>query len=120
MRDFHRLQIWRRSHVLAIAIHQSARRMRGNEYATLRSQLTRAADSVPSNIVEGCGADSPLEFARYLELSIKSAAETEHHLINARDRRVLSERAWRRFTDEVVEIRRMTHTYRRRLIDGDE
>ena len=86
MRDYQRLEIWRRSHALAIAIHGAARRMRGNEFATLRSQLTRAVDSVPANIVEGCSADSAREFARFLDISIKSASETEHHLLNARDR----------------------------------
>ena len=86
MRDYHRLEIWRRAHALAIAIHGVARGMRGNDFAGLRSQLTRAADSVAATIAEGCGAESPREFARFLGMSIKSASETEYHLLSARDR----------------------------------
>jgi len=94
--------------------------MRGRDFATLRSQLTRAADSIAATIVEGCGAESPREFARFLDMSIKSASETEYHLLSARDRRVLVERRWRQLSSEAEEIRRMTYAYRKRVIEGDE
>ena len=104
MRDYHRLQIWRRAHALAIAIHEVARRLRGNDFAGLRSQLTRAADSVAATIVEGCGAASPREFARFLDMSIESASETEYHLLSARDRRALPDTQWRTLSKEAEEI----------------
>ena len=119
MRDFHRLEIWRRAHALAIAIHRSARRFRGNEFAGLRSQLTRAADSIGANIVEGCAAESNREFARYLAISIKSASETEHHLLNARDRGVLLADEWRAYSSEVVIIRKQTYNYRKGVLRDD-
>jgi four helix bundle protein len=43
----------------------------------VRSQLTRAADSIASNIVEGCGAATDKEFARFLDVSIKSDNELD-------------------------------------------
>ena len=94
--------------------------MRGNDFAGLRSQLTRAADSVAATIAEGCGAESPREFARFLGMSIKSASETEYHLLSARDRGVLVDRRWRQLSGEVVEIRRMTYAYRKRLLEDDK
>lgn len=103
--------------MLAIAIHGVARELRGSEFATLRSQLTRAADSMAANIVEGAAASSAREFARFLDISIKSAAETEYHLLSARDRHTLTHERWRHLSTEVVEIRRMTYAYRRRLLD---
>ena len=120
VRDYHRLEIWRRAHALAIAIHAVARGLRGNELAGLRSQLTRAADSVAATIVEGCGAASAREFARFLDMSIKSASETEYHLLSARDRRALIHRRWRQLSSEAVAIRRMTYTYRKRLLEDDQ
>ena len=119
VRGYHRLEIWRRAHALAIAIHEVARGLRGNELAGLRSQLTRAADSVAANIVEGCGAASVRKFARFLDMSIKSASETEYHLLSARDRRALIPRRWRQLSSEAVEIRRMTYAYRKRLLEDD-
>ena len=119
MRDFRRLEIWRRAHALAITVHEVARGMRGNEFASLRSQLTRAADSIAATIVEGCGAESNREFARFLEMSIKSASETEYHLLSARDRRVLNPARSRRLSNEAIEIRRMTYVYRERLLEDE-
>ena len=101
-----------------MAIHGVARELRGSELATLRSQLTRAADSIATNIVEGAGASSAREFARFLDISIKSASETEYHLLSARDRHVLSDERWRDLSIETVEIRRMTYAYRKRLLDS--
>jgi four helix bundle protein len=120
VRDFHRLEIWRRAHALAVVVHEVARGLRGNEFSSLRSQLTRAADSIAATIVEGCGADSNREFARFLEMSMKSASETEYHLLSARDRRVLVHRRWRQLSTEADEIRRMTYAYRKRVLEDDE
>ena len=69
--------MWQRAHALAIAIHKLAHPFGRAGYAHLRGQLARAADSIESNIVEGCGADTNKEFARFLDMSIKSANETE-------------------------------------------
>ena len=120
VRDFHRLEIWRRAHALAVVVHEVARGLRGNEFASLRSQLTRAADSIAATIVEGCGADSNKEFARFLEMSMKSASETEYHLLSARDRRALVHRRWLQLSAEADAIRRMTHAYRKRILEDDE
>ena len=120
MRDYHKLEIWRRAHALAIAIHEVAVKMRGSRFAGLRSQLTRAADSIAANIVEGCGAASGREFARFLEVSIKASSETEHHLLSARDRQALTESKWQKLSAETVEVRRMTYAYRKRVLEDAE
>jgi four helix bundle protein len=119
MRDYHRLEIWSRAHAAAIAIHDAGRRMRGNHFASLRSQLTRAADSIAATIVEGCGASTAREFARFLDMSIKSASETEYHLLSAKDRGALAPQLWQQLSSEVEQIRRMTHAYRKRLLEGE-
>ena len=49
------------------------------------SQLRRAASSVPANIAEGCGCNGNREFARFLGIALRSASETEYHLLLARD-----------------------------------
>ena len=116
MQDFKRIQAWQRSHALAIALHGVARYFGKAGHAHLRSQLTRAADSIATNIVDGCGSASRKEFARYLDIAIKSASETEYHLIAARDLRLVSPTDAQRLTSEVVEIRKMVHGYRKKIL----
>jgi four helix bundle protein len=69
--------------------------------------MVRAAESIPSNIAEGCGATTRKEFARFLEISIKSCYELEYQLLLARDNGALSRNHWEQLTDQTVEVRRM-------------
>jgi four helix bundle protein len=94
VQDFKHIRAWQRAHALAIALHKVAGSFSRAGHAHLRSQLTRAADGVPANIAEGCGAATNKEFARFLDISIKSANETEHHLLSARDLNLVSPDAW--------------------------
>ena len=95
-----------RRHAFAL----NARRLsRGwpREYASLRAQLVRASESIPTNIVEGCARTSQKEFAHFLQIAISSSTEAEYHLRLARDHGVLGPREWQLATTEVCDIRRM-------------
>jgi len=118
MQDFKHIRAWQRAHALAIAIHKAASRFRKAGHGNLRSQLIRSAESIATNIVEGCGATTNREFARFLEISIKSANETEYHLLSARDLELFSSEVWRHFSTETVEIRKMLYTYRKRVLES--
>jgi len=117
MRDFKRIKAWQRAHALAIALHKRTQRFSRVGYARLRAQLTGAADSIKDTIAEGCGAATSKEFARFLDMSIKSANETEGHLLAARDLELFSVDEWQKFTAETIEIRKMVYTYRRKLLE---
>ena len=119
MQDFRRLLVWRRAHVFAIDIKQVTKTFPRTGYRDLKSQLSRAAESIASNIVEGCAAASRKEFARFLDISIKSASETDYRLELARDIGVLPYREWRRLATEVVEIRKMVFALRRTILGAD-
>jgi len=116
MQDFKRIKAWQRAHALFIAIDKATRGFLRRRYANLRSQLTRAADSIGSNIVEGCGADSNKEFARFLDMSIKSANEVEYRLLEARDLDLLDQPTWQGFNDETIEVRKMIFGYRKKVL----
>ena len=68
------------------------------------------------NIVEGCGAASPKDFARFLDHSIKSSSELESQLELARDYGILPNRQYQELAAETVEIRRMICGYRSKLL----
>jgi four helix bundle protein len=82
----------------------------------LQSQITRAAESVVLTIVEGCGAASQREFARFLDIAIKSSRELEAQLELAKDYGVLSGASWDAMTKEAVSIRRQLCALRARIL----
>lgn len=71
--------------------------------------MVRSAMSIPANIVEGRGQESPKEFARYLRIAINSASELEYHLIVGRDMGVISEADFEDVITRLIEVRRMLH-----------
>jgi four helix bundle protein len=117
MRDFKRIKAWHRAHALAIALHKRSRTFSRAGYTRLKAQLTNAADSIKDTIAEGCGAATNKEFARFLDMSIKSANETEGHLLSSRDLNLVSLDEWQTFTAETIEIRKMVYAYRKKVIE---
>jgi four helix bundle protein len=85
MTDFKKLKVWQKAHVMALDVHRVAGQIQGPRHASLRSQMIRAAMSVPTNIVEGCGQQSAREFSRFLRIALNSTSELEYHLLAARD-----------------------------------
>jgi four helix bundle protein len=109
MSDFKRLLVWQKAHALALHVHWVATRIRGPENAALRSQLIRAAQSIPANIVEGHGQESAKEFARFVRYSINSTSELEYHTICGRDVQAIPECDFTSLTAEMTEVRRMLY-----------
>ena len=78
--------------------------------------MVNAAESVAFNIVEGCGSVSSKEFARFLDISIKSTCELEYQLQLATDCDLLAQRVGNPLSAETIEIRRMLCGLRRKVL----
>ena len=74
---------WQRAMDLAAEVHQCSRRFPREEIYGLVSQVRRAAVSVPSNIAEGHGRETPAEFKHVLRISRGSAQEVATQLLLA-------------------------------------
>ena len=115
MQDFKKIQAWVKAHALLLNVHRAIRGFpRG--YVSLRSQVRRAAESIPTNIVEGSAFESPKEFASYLQSSIASSSELEYHLMAARDYGILNDRVWESLTADTVEVRKMLTGLRKKVL----
>jgi four helix bundle protein len=113
--DFKKLQVWRKAHALALNVHRAALKIKGAQFVSLRSQLTRAAFSIPTNIVEGNGQESPQQFARFVRFSLNSSSELEYHLMAARDVEVMTATDFKSLTDQTIEVRKMLYGLLRHL-----
>ena len=91
MRDFRKLQVWRQAVELVTKIYEISAQLPDTEKYGLRSQIQRAAVSIPSNIAEGASRHSEAEFRYFLEIAIGSTFELETQMILAKNLRMLSE-----------------------------
>ncbi|MEM6514618.1 MAG: four helix bundle protein [Bacteroidota bacterium] len=85
MRNFRQLEIWKNGIEIVKSIYLISEKLPSEEKFGLRSQITRAAISIPSNIAEGCSRSSETEFKRFLEIAMGSLFEVETQLIIAQE-----------------------------------
>ena len=81
MRNFKTLEIWKNGIQIVKSIYFLSDKLPSEEKFGLKSQITRASISIPSNIAEGCSRSSEIEFKRFLEIAMGSLFEVETQLI---------------------------------------
>ena len=90
MHNFRKLDIWIDSIELADMVYSLTEAFPRPEIYALTSQMQRAAVSVPSNIAEGAGKDSEVDFARFLSIALGSLYELETQVEIAHRRAYIS------------------------------
>ena len=115
MRDFNKLEVWKRSHELTLAVYSGTATFPRDELYGLTSQIRRAASSIPANIAEGCGRDSDADFARFLHIAMGSASELKYHLLLARDLGHVPADKYTGLHEETTQVKRMLAGLLRRL-----
>jgi four helix bundle protein len=107
MQDFRKLEVWRRSHRLALPAYKISCDLPPDGRFGLCSQIRRAAASIPANIAEGCGRKGCSELKQFLYVSLGSASELEYFLLLARDLRMLNINRHKETELELLEIKKM-------------
>jgi len=80
MKSYRELDVWQTSIELAEKIHAASQNFPKDEMFGLKSQIRRAAYSVPSNIAEGFGRGHTKEFIQFINTANGSLYETETQL----------------------------------------
>ena len=107
MRDFHKLKVWERAHQITLEVYLLTKGFPKDELYGLTNQMRRSASSIPTNIAEGCGRASQVEFLRYLHIAMGSSSELEYQLILSHDLHYLDDNLYQEFSSELNEVRRM-------------
>ena len=109
MADYKKLRVWKRAHELMLDVHRVVKGIRGAQYLSLRSQIIRAALSIPANIVEGRAQKSERDFARFLGYAIASNRELEYEVLAAHDIGVVKTADHERLASQIEDVRKMLH-----------
>ena len=82
-RGVHDLDVWQMGMDRVVEVYRLCELLPPDERFALIPQLRRAVISVPSNIAEGYGRNSPKEFRRFLQIASGSRAEVQTQLLAA-------------------------------------
>lgn len=115
MRDFREIKAWHKAHKLTLLTYQLTKTFPNNEQFGIRSQMRRAAYSIPSNIAEGCGRDSQAKFARFMFIAMGSASELEYFTILAHDLTYLQSKGYQNLNSGAIEVKKMLAPFIRKL-----
>jgi four helix bundle protein len=118
MQDFRKLDIWKKSHDATLAIYRTTRHFPGDERFGLVSQLRRSSASIGANLAEGCGRGGDAEFARFVQIALGSASETDYHLLLAFDLGYFNKDTYDQLHEETTRIMRMLSGLLKKLRDS--
>ena len=79
-KGYKKLIAWQKADELAFQIYKATDSFPRDEIYGVRSQLRRAALSVPTNLVEGNGRQNRKEFKQYVNIALGSLSEVEYLL----------------------------------------
>ena len=91
MPGYRDLKVWQSAMLLAEEIYRLCGNFPKHEIYGLASQLQRSAVSIPSNIAEGQGRNSPNEFHHFIGIALGSLAELETQILLAQRLNYISE-----------------------------
>ncbi len=114
-RHFRDLLVWQHAMKLVPSVYQAVREFPKEETFGLRSQIQRAAVSVPSNIAEGHGRTTRKGFAVFLAQARGSLNELETQLELAENLGYLTRSSLQHLLAEIAEVGRMLNGLLRTL-----
>lgn len=115
MHNFRNLQVWKDAIDLAVEVYKVTSTFPGEEKFNLISQINRSAVSVPSNIAEGAGRNTPAEFNHFLGIATGSAYEMETQLILANQLGLINEMQFAKIIEKLHSVQKMTYALKSSL-----
>jgi four helix bundle protein len=115
VKDFRKLKVWEKSHLLALQVYKATTQFPNSELYGLTNQLRRAAVSVPSNIAEGVGRGSDADMRRFLQIAFGSASEIEYQLLLAFELKFLNSEQHTLLNQDITEVKKMLSSLIRKL-----
>ena len=85
LKSFKELKVWQKSYELCLEVYRITAKFPKEERYGLTSQIRRSVVSIPSNIAEGYGRKTTLDYIRMLYISYGSVCELETQILLAGD-----------------------------------
>lgn len=115
MHNFKDLKVWQKAMDLAVEIYRAMSLLPNDEKFGLVSQIKRCTISISSNIAEGAGRNTDLQFKHFLNISQGSAFELETQLIISNRLGLISDELAKSLLEQTTEIQKMIYALGRKL-----
>ena len=107
MKDYKKVKVWGKAHILVKDVYRATSRFPKDELFGMTSQLRRASSSIPTNIAEGCGRGSDADFRRFLQIAFGSANEVEYLIFLSYELNYIQETQFIELNNKIVEVKKM-------------
>jgi len=115
MHNYKKLKIWIDSIELVGFIYEKTLSFPKQEIFALQSQIRRASVSIPSNIAEGAGRQTILDFKQFLTIANGSCNELETQLIIAKKLNYIEENDLIDMQNKIQDIQKMIYSFKKSL-----
>lgn len=107
LKSYKDLKVWEKSYTLCLHIFRITAKFPKEERYGLTSQIRRSAVSIPSNIAEGYGRKTTVDYIRMLYISYGSICELETQIYLAGDLNLIPSEDLEPLKQAIAEIERM-------------
>ncbi len=107
LKNYKELKVWQKAYKLCLEIYRITSKFPKEERYGLTSQIRRSVVSVPSNIAEGYGRKTTLDYIRMLYISYGSVCELETQILLAGDLNLIEKGELDTTKKDISEIERM-------------
>ena len=107
LNNFKELNVWQHSYRLCLEIYGITATFPKEEKYSLTSQIRRSVVSIPSNIEEGYGRKTTLDYIRMLYISYGSVCELETHVLLAGDLGLIEKGEMETIKNDIADVERM-------------
>ena len=107
LKNYKELKVWQKSYALCLEIYGITAKFPHEEKYGFTSQIRRSAVSIPSNIAEGYGRKTTLDYIRMRYISYGSVCELETRILLAGDLDFIEKDERGILKESIAEIERM-------------
>ena len=108
LKNYKDLRVWQKSYERCLEIYRITTNFPKEEKYGFTSQLRRSVVSIPSNIAEGYGRKTTLDYVRMLYLSYGSVCGLEKKILLAGDLGFIEKDGLDTLNKDIAEIERMS------------
>jgi len=115
MHRFKELDVWINSIKLVEDVYKATSGFPGSEQFGITNQIRRSAVSIPSNIAEGAGKNTNVDFCRFISIASGSCNELETQLLISYKLNYLSSPDYKKLEIKLLSIQNMLFGLQRSL-----